>query len=279
MLNIKIIKEVDSIIDFAFDKSIDPQTASYPRRFTRPAIVSELQGAVKSDTAQVFAIYEGECLCGVFSYFWEADSNYMQTTFFLIDKHYSETATKAIAYMKADKENYKLFIGVPSDNKNAVSYLSKFGTLSESSYNTHLGSYTADNQDDANIIKINKENFHLYQPFHDKYALKYEMYWNGYNLEKAIEKFDIFAYSDCGVITGSIFAKNGKHSQEIYGLFSDKEDINVYNKLLDKLLRNFANESENISVTYFVDESEDMELENAKNLGFTVKDIYRGFEL
>ena len=105
------------------------------------------------------------------------------------------------------------------------------------------------------------------------------MYWNAENLLKAINDFRIFYRISNGKILASIFYKHGSIHQEIFGLFSDVYDKQVYKTLLIKVLMQVESESEKIEVTFFVDMKEKLELTAAIEVGFRVQDTYLCFEL
>lgn len=278
-MRIEVLTESKDITEFVLNKSIDSNTASYIRLHTMNDVINTLDREIKNEFGELFAIYEDEKLQGVFSYFWIDTEKYIQTTVFVIEDNYNAVADMAVEYMKKNKDKYKLFIGIPAENTLAVSFLENKGKLVENSVNLRLDNYNSDYVKNDNVIKISKDNFIVFEQFYEKYAIKHNMYWNSKNLYNDIDKFDIFSYVHKDEIIGVIFAKNGKSSQEVYGLFTDSEDSKVYNGLLRELINCFVSNSDRLRVTYFIDRNEGMELRNAKEFGFQLQDTYKGFEL
>lgn len=279
MLRVEILNEESDIIDFVLSKSVDSITASYIRMYTNADVIKTMDQQISNADGELFGIYEGNKLFGVVSYFWIVTEEYMQTTIFLIEGRYDEVAAFAIKHMKNGRENYKLFIGMPAENIEAIDFLSKAGKLSENSMNFILESYEAKYIQNDKVIKIECHNFPDFELFYEKYAIKYEMYWSSKNIFLEIDRFDIFAYVDQGEIIGCIFSKKGKTNQEIYGLFIDYEDSRIYKSLLSELLHCIKVNSESLRVTYFIDPVDSLELSNAEDLGFCLQDTYKGFEL
>ena len=110
MLRVEILNEYNEIIDFVLSKSVDSKTASYIRMHTKEDVIKTLNQQINNADGELFSIYDDK-LCGVFSYFWIAKENYMQTTIFLVENRYAEVATFAVKHMKEGREKYKLFIG------------------------------------------------------------------------------------------------------------------------------------------------------------------------
>lgn len=203
----------------------------------------------------------------------------MQTTIFLIEENYEVIANIAIKHMKKNKEQYKFLIGMPAENKLATNCLGSIGTLIEDSNNLILKSFPDEIEKDKHVIEITKDNYEVYINFHDKYALKYEMYWNADNLMKEIAKFVIYAYFAEGKIMGSIFAKKGEMDQEIFGLFVDTEDLSIYEGLLYEVVVYLKEHSKRMKTTYFIDSNELIEMANAKQMGFSIQETYKCYEL
>ncbi|KFZ26555.1 MAG: hypothetical protein KQ78_01258 [Candidatus Izimaplasma bacterium HR2] len=278
-MKIKILNEIKEIKDFVFNRSIDATTASYIRLNTMKDVVKTLEREINNEFGELLGIYDNGKLHGVCSYYWIDKDKYMQTTVFVIDGEYNVVADYFIEHMKNGKEDYKLFIGMPGENSNAINYLEKKGNLSENSVNLILHKPAKVYLRNDNVVKIDKNNFNEFEKFYEKFAIKYDMYWNSKNLLNDISRFDILAYLSDEEIIGVIFAKNGESSQEIYGLFTDSKESIVFKGLLSELILGIIEQSEAVKITYFIDPTNLLELRTAEEFGFEVQDTYKGFEI
>ena len=281
MYKIKQLAKVDinTIIDFIYHLSIDNSTASYSRMMTREDVENELVQRMEDSNSNVFSVYNEKILVGVCAYYWLEEDNYIQTTVFVFSEPTKEALSVSIDLIKQKRENYRLLIGVPAENKRLSELLDQLGEKIEYSANLMYDKNDVEGSINGDTLEVNANNFNTYRDFHDRFALKHDMYWNADNLLKAIHDFKILYYFSNDDIIASIFYKRGNLHQEIFGLFSDVNDKDVYKLLLNKALMQVESESKEIAVTYFVDMDEKLELTAAIEVGFRVQDTYLCFEL
>lgn len=276
MYKIKQLKKEDiiSIIDFVYHLSIDNKTASYSRMRTKDKIENELIRRTENPKSNLFGVYSDEEIVGVCAYYWLKEDNYIQTTIFVFDRPTKKILFESINYIKQNRERYRLLIGIPAENKSLAELLKQLGKQIEHSANLIYDKNEIKQKCTKNIIEVNANNFIVYHAYHNKYALKHEMYWSSENLLKAINRFRIFCYLKDDVIIASIFYSRGNKHQEIFGLFSHSNERNIYKLLLNQVLKQIESESEKVEVTYFVDMNEGVELAAAKEVGFRRQDTY-----
>lgn len=277
---VKIIKDLDEVMEFAWELSQDERYASYPRMDSFARLKIQLEKATILDNYRILAYFNKDVLSGVCLYFWISEENYAQTVTFLIKDNYEQIATEFTRYIGEELPGYELFIGIPSTNKSALTYFSKNQVLPvENSVVTrmcHLEPRTFNNC--SCIVEITKDNFEDYAIFHDQYAIPQEMYYASSNLLNEIEHFRIFVFQDAGGIHGSIFAKVGKELSDIVGLFVDEKhkyqgiESNLINELLVRLYEEFGAIKE---ILFFIDEDSAYELDIALAAGFRTKEKYR----
>jgi len=272
-------EDISTVIDFVYHLSIDNSTASYSRMKTRVDVERELVRRVEDTNSNVFSVYIEKRLVGVCAFYWLEEDNYIQTTVFVFSEPTEEALSVGIDLIKQKKENYRLLIGVPAENKRLSELLDQLGEKIEYSANLMYDKNEVEGSINSDIVEVNANNFNTYREYHDRFALKHDMYWNADNLQKAINQFKIFNYLSRGEIIASIFYKCGSIHQEIFGLFSDVNDKDVYKRLLNKVLMQVESESEKIAITFFVDMKEKLELSAAIEVGFRVQETYLCFEL
>jgi len=272
-------EDINTIIDFVYPLSIDSTTASYSRMKTKDKVENELIRRIEDPESNLFAVYSDKVLVGVCAYYWLEEDNYIQTTIFVFDHPTKELLSESINHIKQNRKSYRLLIGIPAENKCVEELLSQLGKQIEYSANLIYDKNEITKNDDKDNIEVNVDNFNVYHDYHNKFALKHEMYWDAENLLKAMNSFGIFCYLKNGEIVASIFYKRGNKHQEIFGLFSDVYESDIYKLLLNQVLKQISNESDKVEVTFFVDMNEPVELAVAQEVGFRVQDTYLCFEL
>jgi hypothetical protein len=280
---IEAIYSSEEVIDFAWELSQDDLYASYARIKSMKELESEIQRALREDNYNIVACYNQNVLCGVCIYFWISDEKYVQTRAFLIRGDYDQIAEEFICHIRKQFPGYELLIGVPFSNKNANGYFKKNNIeCIDASIVTKLYNLEYNiNQNHNCVEKITDTNFEEYAIFHDKYAIPLEMYYNSKNLQKDMDIFRIFVFSQDEAIRGSIFVKIVRDTAEVFGLFIDKkyENNGVESILINYMLMQLYNEFGSIrELTYFIVEDCVNELNSALAAGFEIKDKYRCYK-
>jgi len=279
MIIIRKVKNFEEVKDYVFKMSFNDSTASYPRHDNKADLEKRFKKYLGEEETEVVAAYDGDTLCGVCSFFWIEEDLYCQSILMLANGEYELVMDEFFKYIKEVRKGYELFVGFPTTNLEALEYLSKHYKCSEYSVVTDYKKDINIECACSNIIEITKDNFSEYKDFHDKYALANEMYWKADNLVNSLDYFYVYAYKEADQIIGSIFARKGNVFQEIVGLFVDDKAPAIYEKLLKKFMSRVKNDVSVIDILYFIDESEKIELENAMNQGFRIKEYYKMFRV
>lgn len=276
------VDEIEKIIDFSWELSKNDLYASYPRKNKIADVIKDMEEANQAECSNVIACYKSDMLCGLCVYFWKNDDKYVQTTQFLINENYDETAGEFIEYIRNQLPGFELLIGVPSTNENAIKYFNNSDSVCISSIDTRMYNLKKPiNYNNNSVEEINENNFDKYATFHDKFAIPLEMYYNSRNLQNEIGRFRVFIFNEKEEIHGSIFAKVGKDVAEVFGLFIDSEyeNKNIERILINKMLVQLYNEFGAIDeIVYFIDEGYTNELNAALAAGFKIKDIYKCYK-
>ncbi len=281
---IKRIYDINEIIDFVYELSLNDSFASYPRMKSVKRIKKELSRALKNKNQNIIAnIYKNE-LYGVCCYHWNTENKYAQASIFLIKNDYDKISDEFISYIKKNLSNHDFLIGIPVSNKNAIEYFNKKQIQCiESSIVTNLKySKSSVNDSEYNITKITIDSFEEYSKFHDKYAIPNGMYYNSKNLLNDIARFEILSYKENGKIIASIFACKGKELSDVMGLFIEDTHRNrgIEKALINGLLNNLYKEFGSIfEILYFIDDYNEIDLKIALDSGFEIKERYKCYEI
>lgn len=281
---IKIIKDIEDILDFSWKLTRDDKNASYPRPDSIAELKEFINPYINDSDKEALGYYENDKLSGVCLYFWIAKDSYVQTKLLLIEGDYFKALDEIFSHIKNKCPAYEFLIpGVPLTNNTLNEYFLKRDIeCIESSIVTKLTNPKSYPINLADLNEITKDNFKDYAPFHDKFALPIEMYFNSKNLEYYIDNFRILTLKEDGLIYASIFAKVVENTAEIFGLFFDSEYKNkrpekiLINQLLNTLYEEFPS-LEHIS--FFIDENADDELESALELGFEIEAKYKCYKI
>lgn len=280
---IKRVKQLDEVLDFAWELSQNKLYASYHRLTSIDRIQEYIEKAIGSEYERIIASYHQGVLSGLCIYFWIPDEKYAQTIMFLIQDKYDEIADGLIAYIGEQLPGYELFICVPFSNTNANQYFKKRNySCIDSLIDTRLYNLQANVNPNHDLVEqITKDNFGEYKTFHDQQAVPLEMYYTSRNLEKEIDRFRIFVFREAQRIRGSIFVKTGEKMPEIFGLFIDDgwEGRNIHDILLAEVLMQLYNEFGGVKeITYLIDEDSSEELSSALSAGFSITDTCRCYK-
>ncbi|GEM_PF-282351 len=281
---IKNIKDIDEVLDLAWQLSMDESSASFPRMNSKEEVKAQVKRAIAGNNYNIIASYYENILNGICIYYWIDDEKYVQTTLFVIKENYKYAADEMINYIRSHLNDYALFIGFPANNLIANKYFmdNDFECIDSSIVTEMILHETAHKHFYHDKVReVTLESFDNYAEFHDKFAVPLEMYYNSRNLKKDIEYFKIFVYIQNEEIYGSIFVKCLKDVAEVFGLFVDCEFKNMdiesilIRHMISKLHDKYDSPKE---LLYFIEDSSVNELRSALDAGFKIKDKYRCYK-
>lgn len=277
---LKELQEVDEhTIGVAWKLGKRAESTSYPRVSSLAQLTERLQKAAHAERERLLGYFAGERLQGICAYFWDPKERYAQTTLFLIERAcYCDTADGFLSVLRSHLEGYELLIGVPAANQRAVSYLENRGfACVEASIDTRWrGGPLQQPRPAIGVESITEADFAEYAVFHDRYALPLEMYWHSRNVARELERFRILAVRQHDVVRAGICARTYPGGAEIVGLFTDEQNADVIEALIQSLLQRLYQEFGALNeVMYFIAEGSDLELRAAQKAGFEVHDHYR----
>lgn len=280
----KDIKNIDEILELAWQLSIDDSGASFPRFKSKKELKIQIERAVSRNNYNIVTSYHKNKLNGVCIYFWIDDEKYAQTVLFVIKENYIYAANEIINYIRSHLIGYELLIGFPANNLIANKYfIDNDFKCTDSSIVTqiilHETSYKHLCHD--KVREVSLEDFDDYAKFHDQFAIPLEMYYNSNNLRKDIKDFKIFVYVENEEVSGSIFVKCLRDIAEVFGLFVDSEfnGMGIENILIRHMVSRLHDKYDSPKeLLYFIEESSTNELQAALDSGFNIKDKYKCYK-
>lgn len=280
---IKEVKEINEVLDFAWNICKDNTKSSYPKYKTKEDLKSNIERAINSDIRKIIACYKNNELKGVCIYFWINEDKYSQTEALLIENDYDVVADEFMEYIRDGLEGYELLIGITAYNEEAIQYLEnrKMECIDSSIVTLLYKKNYKPHHIKTSISLLDFNEFDEYAKFHDKYAG--DMYWDSNHIKKDFDIFDIYIYRENGVIKGSIFVRKIKkqNQKEVVGLFLDDDVMkrNIESDLISEMLKDAYKEYSGIdSVLYFIEEKDEDELKAVIDCGFEIQDRYKCYK-
>ena len=208
---------------------------------------------------------------------WDPPERYAQATLFLaaVD-HYSDAADKLIAALRQRLAGYELFIAVSKANSSAISYFQdRAFTCVDASIDTRLTKWPGRQptpKGTGSIEVATSSTFAAYAAFHDKFAVRLEMYYHSGNLQRELARFRILALRPDGEIRASTIAKTYNRDAEIFGVFADEGYEDAKAVLVQELLNHLHEEMGALNeVVFFIEEGDTVELSAALSAGFEIR--------
>lgn len=281
---IKIISDVDEVLDFAWKMNNDELNASFPREKSIGELRDWIQEYIDKDNYEGLAYYSDGLLSGICLYFSLPEHKYVQTKVLFIKNEIYDAMDEFIDYIGEKHQRYEFFFtGIPFTNEILNRYLlDRDIECIESSIVTKLHDTRPKFINYENLNEINKDNFETYSSFHDKHALTAEMFYNSKNLKDDIDRFKIYSYVDKDIIRGSILAKVVERDAEIFAIFidNDYENSNVDYILMNKLLNGLYNEFGLLDeIVCFVDDGDDSSLKLVLDSGFKIDAKFKCYKM
>lgn len=233
-------KDFTKYVDWAYELALDISRSAYPtytdgiktkQDFTNIALKSF------SDPNREILLFEhGGQTLGWIDYYTIPQDKYIALEAFNTEKYAPLALKEFETYCKNKFCGYTLYLGFPSENKEAVYYFKDNGyTLLETSYPNifHFGGFTPLKCNEK-IIEINADSYFLFEELHKN--VDGDMYWNTQKILENLSNWHIFYYSD-GKIQGAIYFTGGK-IMEIFGVdfLPDSYSAVVFEKLLAKCM-------------------------------------------
>lgn len=281
MLRVCTQEDFKQYAELAYQLALDQTKSGYPTYVD--GIKSKEDFYKNSEKA--FASAEDEILLfeyegvveGWIHYYWMPEDRYLSTMSFLIDSHTELAMQEFLVYVQERFSGYDLFLGYPTDNRKAITFLTRHGfeCIEESNHNSAFLGNCEPIAESDDIVRITKDNFQCFRTLHDQ--IEGYMYWDSDRLYKKLDRWVIFVKLKEDTPLGAIYytAYDENHF-ELFGFDSKDNSFDgaVFRDLLIKVL-NTAKESGGKYITFFC---EDEELTIVNELGFRFISRYVGYQ-
>ena len=264
-------QEFKQYADFVYELALDPSRSSYPAYTdgikTKEMFLERAQSAFSKATEEILLFEYEETVEGWIHYYFIPEDHYLSAVTFNIQTHMKQALQEFLEFVQIRFKGYELYLGFPTDNKNAVDFLSnhEFECIEDDFNNTaFLEKYEPIPISDS-VILITKENFNYFRTLHRTF--EQDMYWNSDRIYAALDKWIIFVKLHQDEVLGSVYLIDCDDDWfEIFGIDMKDEifDSEVFYELLGKAL-NTAKERNGKYMTFFCEKEQ---LEIVKKLGF-----------
>lgn len=222
------LEQIQEYKEFAYTLSQDFKTSSFPTYLdtlkTKEDFMFIIDRCVKEkvDNAEILLYKEEDEVLGLIQYYYLIEDKYLGFEIFNVKRNIAKAIDEFLDYIKDDFNEYQIHFGFPFENQEAVNHLEEIGfNKGEDSdvFVLHFKDYLPLEEDD-NIVKVNKDNWHDFKLLHDKHT---DMYWNSDRLYKALLNetkypWHMYLYYENDKAIGSIYFTYVRRMMEIFGI-------------------------------------------------------------
>ncbi len=246
--------ELNTYLDYAYNLALDFKSSSYPSYNdgikTKSDFVNKAHKSMDDDNSEILLFTLNDSVLGYIDYYVLMDDKYIGFSVFNVEKHVSIAIKEVVHYLSKEYNNYELNFSFPDENVKAIETLSKMNfTKCENYVNILLlDDYTYQNED-ANIIKVDKHNYKDFKSLHD---LNADMYWNSDRLFDEIEndKWNLYLYYKGDIPVATIYFIYTPTLMEVFGL--DFIDNILNEKVFTSLVIKAVNDTKNYGLKHSV---------------------------
>lgn len=261
----------EKYLDFVYKIALDQTRSGYPVYTdgikTKDDFVDYFRKGFRDANRSNFIYMENGTAQGWIQYTFLEEDAYLQTEIFNIAGNIRQALSEFVAYCEKHFHGYSLYLGFPSVNTEAVSFLEEAGwECIERDYNDVL---FFDNYhirpEENDIVRVNRENFRDFKKLHE--PIQGEMYWNCDRLYADLENWEIYLQYEGKEPVGAIYYTDEQVLVEIFGVdfVGDRFEKTVFRSLLVKVL----NDCKKSGKKYMVFFNDDQTQETVLDMGFT----------
>lgn len=253
MLKTLTESEFNDYIDFAYTLALNPSKSGYHTYTdgikTKSDFINSAKKALTSKESDILLfIYNGK-VEGWIQYYFLPKDNYLSTNAFCINSHTEAALKEFISFAEKEFKGYDLYLGFPSDNTEAVSFLSAsgFSCIEKDNNNSFFfDSYIPISQNNS-VRKITKDGFEDFRQLHSA-AIDEEMYWTSDRIYEKLERWNIFGFYENNSLLGAVYFIDNILMLEIFGFDFSGNEFNE--KIYKELLISVLNEGKKIGAKY-----------------------------
>lgn len=219
-----------------------------------------------SDSEEIL-LYEREgTVLGWIHYYFIAEDKYLGISSMLVESGFGEAMRELLGYWRERYAGFTWCLYLPLENSEGLDFMSENGHPedSRSIVDVLLFKNYRTGAESGSVRRINEDNFRIFADIHGRYDN--EMYWNSERIEKALEKWRIFAFFKEKECLGALYYICVGKNLEIFGIdyANEKYDPIVAEALLISGLN--SAEKEGAESMYFFNDEETHSV--AEKLGF-----------
>ncbi len=264
--------DVDKYIDVAYALSQDLTRSSFPTYVdgikTRSDFLKVAYDSFYDDTSEILLFTQEHVFKGWIHYYVLHDDKYIGIKVFNIDTHFDVAMDEFLAFVNSKYINYKVYIGFPSNNKDAIKYFKKHDIDIADNYNVFVLDFDKYeyHPESEQVVEVNLSNYSDFKTLHDNYD---SMYWNSDKLYDELRSdnstWKLYMLIQDGVNIGNIYFLYLDKMVEIFGI-DYIDDMFCKNNMMNLLIRalNQSKSDGNKYLTFFANEHESDVLKELK---------------
>lgn len=215
-------EDFDKYIDFAYTLALDTTKSGYPTYAdgvkTKEDFVSRSKKAFERDNEQILLYERDGKAAGWIHYYHLREDKYLDTCAFCVGDGMAVAVREFTGFAREHFAGYRLYLGFPGENTEAVSALKEGGFVCIERDNNDIFDLSRWDvrSEDPGVVTVTGENFHLFRALH---SLNEDMYWNSERLLADMDNWRLLLYMRDGVPAGALQARRDDDMGEIFGLF------------------------------------------------------------
>ena len=273
---------LQEVVQFCSQIAKDKTLYGFPRLKDKEDVEQQFLRSLRKQDNKILDYYKDETLVAVLNLLVEPANHYLQAIGGLFTtQNFEEVMELFLQRIKKQYVGYDFFIGFPREHHQANAYfMKKEATLIDASLTMKLevSDFIAQPKTEA-LITVTPDNVEKYAIFHDRHMGN--IYWNSTRLIPKLDEWYLFYVEDNEVIVGSIFIRKCCDATlEIFGLVvedtpcKDVLTLNILNQSLQQILT-----EDSQGTLFFIDESNEAQLQACLTTGFKQIDTYRCYKL
>lgn len=233
-------QELEKYIDFVYGLALDLTKSGYPTYCdgikTKSVFIDYLLKAFERDDEEILLYHDNGVVQGLIHYYWIPEDKYIQTSVFCINSGTEEALSEFLTLIKNKFKGFELYMGFPSENKDAINYLTNQGfECIEDDYNNNI---ILDKVNDdlkvEGITQVKKDNFSNFKIIHDQ--VEGDMYWNSERIFRDFDNWIILIKENDNIPEGAVYYMESRDGDyEIFGIDIDgnKQNPTLFKELLN----------------------------------------------
>ncbi len=270
-------EDVINLLPDMYEIALVKEKSSFPtftdKIKTKTDFINVALNSFSCENEEILLYNEGGNTCGWIHY--SNDNGYISVLSILNKNNNANHLTEFLQFIS--NINYKeIYVGMCGENTVTCKKLESLGfkKVEELNCTSLLISDYKKIKPKANIIKINLDNYDLFEKIHKQKDM--DFYWNSARIKNNINNWNIYVCVENQKALAAIYSIENKYMHEIFGIdFLNKADLEVSVSLINSLIID-VEKSNKKHLTYFC---EDFELNRLIESGFIYIGKYINYTL